>query len=139
MSNSSTPILRHYQPAELTAIDYVQTFKKILDGTVNSGVFCDLLWKAENTAYCNSPEDYLRYVEYVSEMPHYPTILGYFTKDGEYRSCEIKERDDLDQYFHELLAQWDNLDLPGPEDYLGCGVYYDDVEVLIVDSLNWVA
>lgn len=139
MLSLNTPTSRQYRPAELKAIDYAHAFKKILDGTIDYSTWFDLFVKAEDTPYSNSPEDYLRYIEYPREMPHYFTELGYYTKNGKYHSRKIREKDDLDQYFHELLEEWDNLDLPGPEEYLGLGFYYDDVEVLIVDSLNWVA
>ncbi len=140
MFTSSAPPTRQYRPTELKAIDYVHSFKMILDATFNSQALLELVISAEGTPYAGSPEDYLRYELYPQKLLcYYPTRLRYYTTDGQCHTYEIRGKNDLDLFFHKLLEDWDRLVLPNPEDYLGCGYYYDDVEVLIVDSLNWIA
>ena len=120
MSRRYTSANRQYREHEITAIDYVQSYKKILDGTYEIGAFLDLLAMAEGTPYSYSPEDYLRYEMYPEEMLlGHPYQIGYYTLSGEYRVCDIRDKNDLDQYFHELLEEWEDLDLPDLEDYLG--------------------
>ena len=139
MLNSDTTN-RQYRPIEIKAIDYVQSYKKILDGTYDTSAFFDLLVIAAGTPYEYSPADYLRYEMYPDDMSlGHPYRIGYYTKNGDYRVCDIRDQNDLDQYFHELLESWDDLDLPSPEDYLGYGFSYGDTNFALIDSFSWAA